>query len=253
MRFASLGSGSRGNGTLVRQGETCLLIDLGFGIRDTESRLADLSLKGSDIEALIVTHEHSDHIQGVAGFARKYNIPVYLSAGTAGHRTLEGLKELHLINSHKSFRLGQIEITPVAVPHDAREPCQYVFSSGDQRLGLLTDLGHVTPFVIDNYKDCDALILEANHDPDMLANGSYPWPLKRRVGGDHGHLSNDQAAELVDQMDLDRLQHLVLSHLSEQNNRPELALGKIESVLRGGTTKVLLSRQKQVLDWIDLP
>ena len=252
MRFASLGSGSRGNATLIEDGETCLLVDLGFGIRETERRLQHLGKNPADINALLVTHEHSDHIQGVGAFARKYELPVYVTPGTGRHVSLERIPVLSGINLHKTFRIQSITIEPVAVPHDAREPCQFVFSANNKRLGLLTDVGHITPHVRDCYGECDGLILEANHDVTLLEEGSYPWPLKKRVGGQHGHLSNEQAAGLLEAVDLDRLQYLVLSHLSEQNNRPELAIEAVETVLGSRNVEVCLSEQADVLDWIDL-
>lgn len=252
MRIASLGSGSRGNGTLVEDDETCLLVDLGFTLKETERRLKVLAKKATDIDAILVTHEHSDHIHGVGAFARKYKIPVYLSPGTYSGSSLNASPEIERINCHKAFGIKSIKVEPVPVPHDAKEPCQYLFSSEDYRFGVLTDLGHITSHVVDSYKACDALFLESNHDPAMLLNGPYPYPLKQRVGGDHGHLNNGQAAELLLQVDLGKLRHLVLSHISEHNNTPKLALDAVEPVLEKVSTRVHLAKQAQVLDWIDL-
>ena len=147
MRFASLGSGSRGNGTLLESDTTCVLVDCGFSVRETERRLRRLGRSAEDLSALLVTHEHTDHIRGVLPLARKYGIPVYATHGTAQYDTLLSLPGYREVNTHAVFRVGDIEVTPVAVPHDAREPCQYVFASGQRPLGLLTDLGSVTPHV----------------------------------------------------------------------------------------------------------
>lgn len=249
MRFASLGSGSRGNGTLVEDDETCLLIDLGFTLKETEKRLRRLSREGKDISAILVTHEHADHIHGVAAFARKYKTPIYLTPGTYSKSSLAGISGIHTINCHKAFDVNSIKVDPVPVPHDAKEPCQYLFSTSRYRLGLLTDIGHITSHVRDSYKDCDALLLECNYDEDMLANGPYPYPLRQRVGGSHGHLSNNQAAELLNAVDLERLEHLVLTHLSEKNNSPQLALGAVNQVMGDQSSTVHLATQSEGLDW----
>jgi len=231
LRFASLGSGSKGNGTLVEAGDTCVLLDCGFTLKDTERRLARLGKTPADIDAILVTHEHSDHIKGVPAFANKYQTTVYASYGTGnyGARRGDSAKSLNqqsyfqAIQLNQNFSIGSLNISPVAVPHDAREPCQYVIAKGEKSFGLLTDLGSITPLVLAHYKQCDALFLECNHDVQMLADGPYPYSLKRRVGGDWGHLSNVQAAELLCGVENERLQHVVMAHLSEQNNTPELA------------------------------
>ena len=252
VRFASLGSGSKGNGTLVDDGSTCLLIDLGFTIRETVRRLGRLGVTPDDIDAILVTHEHADHIHGVAGFARKFSTPIYLTPGTCQAKVMGLLPELHQIDCHSSFMVGTFEVTPVAVPHDAREPCQYVLSSGGATVGVLTDLGHITPHVKRSYRDCDALLLECNHDPVMLEQGPYPYPLKRRVGGDYGHLNNNQAAELLNALDLSRLQHLVLSHISAQNNLPDLARDAVMPLLSGWAGSLAVATQAEGFDWIML-
>lgn len=253
MRFASLGSGSRGNGTLVADNETCLLIDLGFTLKETERRLKQLSFDPAQIDAILVTHEHADHVHGVGAFSRKYNVPVYLSSGTySGSSSLHSSARIQRINCHKAFEIKSIRVEPVPVPHDAKEPCQYIFSASDYRMGVLTDLGHVTSHVVESYKACDALFLESNYDPAMLLDGPYPYNLKQRVAGDQGHLSNEQASELLFQVDIPRLRHLVLSHLSEQNNRPQLALQAVQPLLENHATHIHLAKQAEVLDWIDL-
>lgn len=218
MRFASLGSGSRGNATLVEWSQGTLLIDCGFSIKEAERRLARLHKSPHDISALLVTHEHTDHIRGVAGFARRYNIPVYMTRGTFEAKNFGELPALHIVSDRNPFSLSQLHITPVAVPHDAKEPVQFIFETSSARLGLLTDLGCITASVEEAYQACDAMILEANHDPVLLARGSYPPSLKRRVGGQWGHLSNTQAAGFLARLDTGKLQHLVIAHISEKNN-----------------------------------
>lgn len=222
MRFASLGSGSRGNGTLVQAGATTLLVDCGFSVRETEQRLARRGLSAKDIDAILVTHEHSDHVGGVGALARRYNLSVWLTPGTltAAGTALGELPSLSLFSSHEPFAVGDVAIEPVTVPHDAREPSQFVFGDGARRLGVLTDAGHVTAHMISMLDACDALMLEFNHDRALLLDGAYPQALKRRVGGRLGHLSNDEACGLLRRIDTRRLQHVVAAHLSEQNNTP---------------------------------
>lgn len=252
MRIASLGSGSKGNGTLIEDGQTSVLVDLGFNLKEAARRLGRLGRRPEDVDAILVTHEHGDHINGVAAFARKYGTRVYMTHGTYNPDRQGLLPALHYVNSHRDFRVGTINVTPVAVPHDAREACQYVFSSGGARVGVLTDLGHVTPWVERCYAECDALLLECNHDVQMLMDGPYPWPLKRRVGGDLGHLNNEQALGLLQRVNLSRLSHLVVSHISEQNNTPEAALSALSPALDAWQGEVRVACQDAGFSWIEL-
>lgn len=251
MRFASLGSGSRGNATLVEQDDTLLLVDCGFSLRETERRLLRLGCEPAQVTAILVTHEHSDHINGVALFARRHQIPVWLTAGTRAACGAE-LSGARIFNGHAPFAVGAIEITPFPVPHDAREPAQFVFSNGAHRLGLLTDTGSLTPHIEQQLTACDALLLECNHDRAMLANGSYPPMLKARVGGNFGHLSNDQAAHLLRRIDCNRLQHIVAAHLSEKNNLPQLAVEALSTALDCSTEWIGIAQQDHGLDWRSL-
>ncbi len=252
IRFASLGSGSKGNSTIIDDGETCLLIDLGFSIKDAIRRLTRLEIHPTEIDAILVTHEHADHCHGVAAFARKFGTPVHLTHGTYQRDSMGQLPKLNCFNCHASFQLGSFNVVPITVPHDAKEPCQFVLSSGLLTIGILTDLGHITPYVREAYKHCDALLLECNHDLEMLAKGPYPPRLKQRVGGDYGHLNNQQAAELLDTIDLERLHTLVISHVSEQNNEPELALAAIKGHLENWTGNLVLANQNDGLSWIKI-
>lgn len=254
MQIASLGSGSKGNATLVQAGDALILVDCGFTVRDTEQRLARLGLSASQLSAVLVTHEHGDHIKGAGALARKYQCPLYSSFGTA-HAVQGKQAGFHgtpwrEVRPGQCFSVHDVTVTPVLVPHDAREPCQYHFSRGRRSVGILTDLGAITPHVVDAYGDCDALVLECNHDSQLLAQGPYPPSLKRRVGGMLGHLSNDQAVTLLRQSNLDRLQHLVLSHLSEQNNTDNHARQAVEQVVTREQQRIQIASQNEGFHWL---
>ena len=224
MRFTSLGSGSSGNALVVESGTTRVMLDCGFSIAETCMRLARVGLAPHDLAGIVVTHEHDDHLGGVARFARRYAIPVHLTRGTA-----QWLPEdfpavlVRYIDSHTTFAIDGLAVEPFPVPHDAREPVQYVFSDGAARLGVVTDLGCITQHVVDKLSGCEALVIECNHDLDMLMAGPYPVSLKQRVAGRFGHLDNAGARHLVASLDRSRLRHLIAAHLSQQNNTPVLA------------------------------
>lgn len=250
MKFASLGSGSKGNGTLVATELSCVLVDCGFSVTETVRRLARLGMEPKDLDAILVTHEHSDHVAGVMRLARRYAIPVYASHGTIMAADLTGISP-NVIDLHDSLQIGDLEVSPVAVPHDAREPCQYVFSHNQRKLGVLTDLGSASFHVIEQYQACDALMLEFNHDEKMLQDGPYPYSLKKRVAGNWGHLSNRQAATLLSQLTHERLQHLVVSHVSETNNTPELACQAVNAVIKRNDV-MLLAEQEHGFNWVGI-
>lgn len=251
LRFSSLGSGSQGNATLVESPGGLILVDCGFSVKETVRRLAVLGHQPEDLTAILVTHEHGDHISGVGPLARRYSIPVYLTHGTGLHAKVAKLPERHFIDTHCSFTVADIDVTPVVVPHDAREPCQFIFRHNKKTLGLLTDLGTITPFIVEQYKYCDSLMLECNHDTRMLAMGPYPPSLKRRVGGQWGHLNNLQAAGLLRKIELERLQHLVISHVSEKNNTQELVREAINDVYADSRTLVFACQEEGVA-WQDI-
>ena len=251
LRFASLGSGSRGNSTLVEWSAGTLLIDCGFSVKEAIQRLERLGKRAEDLLAILVTHEHADHIKGVAAMARRYGLPVYMTPGTYHSRNLGELPDLRLIEAYTPFVLNDLHITPVAVPHDAREPAQFVFEYAGLRLGILTDLGSITAHVEAHYQDLDAMVLEANHDPVMLASGSYPSSLKQRVGGLWGHLSNQQAAGLLQRLNCARLQHLVVAHISQQNNSLELAQAALAPVT-AEVKQITFACQNQGFDWLSV-
>jgi len=248
IRFASLGSGSKGNGTLVESGDTCVLVDCGFSVRETEARLTRLGRCVQDLSAILVTHEHGDHGRGVAALARKYDLPVYLTAGTLRGLQRSAPQAPRIICAEQLFTVGGISVTPVTVPHDAREPVQFLFSAAGRRLGVLTDLGCVTPHVVESFNGCDGLLLEANHDTAMLGSGPYPPALKRRVGGDWGHLNNGQAVQFLQAVERRRLQVVVLGHISQQNNKVELVADAV-APLRPDLHQVHYACQEQGFDW----
>lgn len=254
MRFASLGSGSEGNALLVEAGNTRLLLDCGFGLAEATRRLARLGVTPQDLSAIVVTHEHQDHIGGVARFARKHRLPVWLTAGTL--RGLEGLfdddVEVVLVRGYAGFAVGNILVEPFPVPHDAREPAQYVFSDGARRLGVLTDAGHVTAHMQRCLTRCDALVLECNHDAGLLQAGDYPQKLKARIASRFGHLDNAAASALLAGLDRSRLQHVVAAHLSQSNNRPELARGALAEALGCALDWIGIADQHSGLAWRQL-
>lgn len=251
MRFASLGSGSKGNGLVVTAGETRLLIDCGFTVKETVLRLERLGLKPSDLTAILVTHEHGDHIKGVGPLARKYKLPVYLTPGTLVTGKLGDVATINTIEGYQSFQVGDVFVTPVAVPHDAREPAQFIFQYQDFRLGVLTDLGSISEHVIFHYQNCHALVLEANHDPQMLAQGPYPYSLKKRVAGNWGHLSNAQAENFLARIFSQQLRHVVIAHISQQNNSLDIVEQQF-STWQNQLETLYYACQDQGFHWLDL-
>ncbi len=254
MRFASLGSGSEGNGLVVEAGGSRLMIDCGFGVRDTAARLARLGLAPDDLDAIVVTHEHSDHVGGVAAFASRHAIPVWLTFGTlsmTGER-FAGMERVHGFDSHDAFGVGAIEVRPFPVPHDAREPVQFVVTDGDVRLGVVTDLGTSTPVVERALSGCDALVLECNHDATMLAEGKYPPLLKARIAGRFGHLDNATSAALLASLDTSRLRHVVAAHLSKENNTPAHARAALAGALNCAADWIGIADQAAGFDWREI-
>lgn len=253
MRFASLGSGSSGNALVVEVRHTRLMLDCGFSIKETLTRLARLNLLPSDITGIVVTHEHDDHAGGVFKFAAKYQIPVWLTYGTLKmvSRYMPNKHDLALnvIDSHCSFTVADIEVQPYPVPHDAREPIQCIFSNGASKLGVLTDVGRSTLHIEQRLSGCDALLLECNHDAGMLQTGPYSWSLKKRVGGDLGHLENTDSANLLSRLDNSKLQHILAAHLSAKNNTPQLARAALGRVLNCAQDWIGIADQTLGSEW----
>jgi phosphoribosyl 1,2-cyclic phosphodiesterase len=250
IRFASLGSGSAGNALLVESGATRILVDCGFGLREAALRLGRLGVDPETLTGVVVTHEHGDHAGGVFALARRYRLPVWLSYGTLAACAIraEGV-DVRIVDGHSRIALGDLEAMPYTVPHDAREPLQYVFSDGARRLGVLTDTGEVTPHVCQMLGGVDGIVLECNHDPGLLAASDYPLPLRRRIAGRLGHLANEAAAGLLRNIDCRRLQHVVAAHLSERNNRAELAVAALAGALDCAGEWIAVASQDEGFDW----
>jgi phosphoribosyl 1,2-cyclic phosphodiesterase len=254
MRFGCLGSGSKGNAWLVEAGDTRIMVDCGFGARETGRRLNRLGVDVDSLAAILVTHEHGDHGRGAARVAQAARCPVWLSHGS--HAMLDAAGDApvscRILDGHRMFAIGDLEITPYPVPHDAREPVQFVFSDGVRRFGLLTDAGHVTPHMEQVLEGCDALALECNHDVAMLEAGGYPAALKRRILGRYGHLDNAAAAALLGRVAGAGLKHVVAAHLSEENNAPDLARAALAAALGCEHDWIGVADQETGLDWREL-
>jgi phosphoribosyl 1,2-cyclic phosphodiesterase len=256
MRFASLGSGSSGNSLAIEAAATRVLLDCGFGLREMVQRILRLGLEPEQITGILVTHEHDDHAGGVFRFANKYRIPVWLTHGTftMSQRYLPAQCDftVNIIDSHEAFSIGDLHVQPFPVPHDAREPVQFVLGDGQFRLGVLTDTGTSTPHIENMLNGCDGLVLECNHDLDMLMNGPYARPLKKRVSSRLGHLDNQTSASLLSRLDNSRLKHLLAAHLSAQNNHPHLARTALSTVLGCKPEWIGIADQEQGFDWRQL-
>ena len=229
MRLCSIASGSSGNCIYVGSENTHLLIDTGISKKRIDAGLKELDIKGEELDGILITHEHSDHIQGLGVFSRKYEIPIYATPGTiAGIQAYSRLGAMpeglyHMIHSDESFMLGDIRVNPFAISHDANEPTGYRLECRDKSVAVATDLGIYDSYTVSHLQNLDAVLLEANHDLHMLEVGPYPYPLKRRVMGDKGHLSNELSGRLLCDILHDNLKHIVLGHLSKENNYESLA------------------------------
>ncbi|MEM9604764.1 MAG: MBL fold metallo-hydrolase [Pseudomonadota bacterium] len=252
LSFLSLGSGSKGNATLVRGGDTLLLVDCGFSLRDIDARMRSVGLAVSDLSGVLISHEHGDHVRGLGPLLRKHTLPVWMTHGTRRALRDDRFEGVTEISPHVGFRVGDLAIEPCPIPHDASEPCQYRFEYAGRRFAVMTDIGHVTPHVLQCAATCDALILEANHDPDMLRHGPYPWRLQERIRGGYGHLSNQAGATLLRSLDIRRLQVTALGHLSEQNNTPECALQTVGDVTSACDTVLTALAQGRPSAWHEI-
>jgi phosphoribosyl 1,2-cyclic phosphodiesterase len=251
IRFASLGSGSEGNSLLVEVDGTRILADCGFALGEAVMRLARHGVEPDSIDAILVTHEHDDHVGGAARFARKFGVPVWLTYGTlqSTNGQFKNVERVEIFDCQRRFAIDAIEVEPYTVPHDAREPSQFVFSDGAVRLGLLTDAGSLTAHMREVLGSLDALVLECNHDLDLLWNGAYPQRLKERIAGRLGHLDNAAAARLLESIDCSRLVHLIAAHLSQQNNTPELAAAALARALNCEQQWVGIASQADGFAW----
>ncbi|MDO8279788.1 MAG: MBL fold metallo-hydrolase [Burkholderiaceae bacterium] len=257
LRFKNLGSGSTGNATVVEAGSgthrTRLLIDCGLGVRQLDTRLGAAGLSVRQIDGIFITHEHSDHIGSALQVALRHRIPVWMSQGThagTGEADFDGL--LRLASDATAIELGDLQIMPFTVPHDAREPLQLSCTDGASRLGVLTDLGHATPHVLSHLQACHALLLECNHDTDLLAASRYPPFLRKRVGGPYGHLANAAAAELARAVRHPGLRHVTAAHLSQENNRPELVRAALSAALCCAESEIGVADPREGSAWADV-
>ncbi|MEO5698551.1 MAG: MBL fold metallo-hydrolase [Burkholderiaceae bacterium] len=257
MRFCSLGSGSAGNATVVEAGSgptrSRLLIDCGFSLRELEARLARIGLSCDDLHGVFVTHEHGDHIGCAVTLARRHALPLWMSRGTwraIGEPTLDGL--LQFARDGQTIAVGELQLMPFTVVHDAQEPLQLRCSDGARHLGVLTDAGTITPHLLAHLQGCDALLLECNHDRDMLAASRYPASLKARIGGRLGHLSNDTAAQILGACGHRGLKHLVAAHLSDRNNTPLLASAALAAVCGGAPADIVIANPLLGFGWLGL-
>ena len=257
LRFKNLGSGSAGNATLIQaqsgQSSTQILIDCGLSMTELSSRLERIDLELSDLDALFITHEHSDHVGHARQFGLRTGKPIWFSQGTQlASQTLEwglGSEQLCCARDGETIEVGELQITPFTVPHDAREPLQVCLSDGNVKLGLVTDLGHASAHVLKSLQHCQALILEANHDQDLLRLSKYPSFLKSRISGPLGHLSNQASAELLKNVMHDQLKTVVAAHLSEKNNTPELVGQAFAAVLNCAADEVIIAHQDHGTEW----
>ena len=244
MQFSVISSGSKANCTFVESGSTRILIDCGLSARQTERRLLELGIDPSSIEALVITHEHSDHINGIPVFSKKFKIPVYANEGTA--EFIPARFALELFATGKPFCIGSLKINPFRIVHDAIDPVGFVIEAEGLKFTQATDLGKVTPLVVDAARGAHALVFESNHDIDLLYASDYPWDLKQRIHSSHGHLSNEASAELLTEVCHSDLLHIVLAHISENCNTPEIAVASAKQALAGILPPTLLCGSQRV-------
>jgi len=218
--FASLGSGSEGNSFLIKTDKTIFMVDCGFNYKETENRLSELGLTFSDINHILITHEHEDHMRAIKMIIKKKKIQISCSYGTA--KKIGIVDEVNIINPGDIVVDNDLQVEVVPVPHDAREPCHYVFKKDTLKIGIITDFGSLTPKIIESYSNLNYLVVEANHDANLLMTSSYPTILKNRIFGKLGHANNDLTFDLISQIKKDKLKKIIFCHLSKQNNQKEI-------------------------------
>ena len=233
LRVCTLASGSKGNCIYVEGGGARLLVDAGLTLCETRLRLSHIGVRSEELTAIIITHEHTDHVKGIGPVGRALKIPIYMTAKTraAAHGWIGKGVTLREFEAGTPFEVAGLYIEPFSIPHDAADPVGFAFYSGPCKAGLATDLGYAPKLVTERLKGADLLVLESNHDPVMLKTGPYPWPLKQRVAGNEGHLSNEDAGKLLESLLHGGLRHVTLAHLSQINNLPELAFKSARSIL----------------------
>jgi phosphoribosyl 1,2-cyclic phosphodiesterase len=250
LRFSALASGSRGNALLVEHDETLIMIDCGLPLTALESRLGAVGRSLDDLDAVLITHEHGDHSRGIGPLLRRRQIPLWTTPGTA--QVVEEIAGFERVRLDRQLTIGSISVEPFAVPHDAREPCQFVFRAGQRKLGVLSDAGHATRVIRQALAGCDALALEFNHDSKLLESGSYPESVKARVGSRYGHLSNAQSAELLGGLVHDGLQWVMALHLSERNNTVGHVRAAAAAAMNGSSVGIELATQDEPTRWLEV-
>lgn len=250
LRFCSLASGSRGNALLVESADTLVLVDCGLTYRALESRLSAVGRSPQDIEAVLITHEHSDHISGLPPLSRRLQCPIWSTHGTA--KSLRDVKNHHVVHYGAEFSIGSIRVHPFPVPHDAREPVHYRFECDGLKLGILTDTGHISTHVAQTLAVVDAMAVEFNHDVETLNSGPYPQHLKARVGSNFGHLNNTQAAGLLNGLDDERLRWVVALHMSQQNNSAAKVESSVAALRERAKFDFRQATQGEPTDWFEL-
>ncbi|MGD8961578.1 MAG: MBL fold metallo-hydrolase [Desulfobacterales bacterium] len=239
-----LASGSRGNAIFISDGRSGLLLDAGLSASEIKRRLKSRGLSPKDLDAILLSHEHSDHIQSVGVLSRQLKLPIYLSRKIKKKAPLgNSVHELRTFECGRPFQINAMNVHPFSVSHDAADPVGFIIGQNGRRIGVATDLGFVTPQLTAHLQDCHLLILEANHDPEMLMNGPYPWPLKKRIQGHRGHLSNQQSRHLLQKLQHRHLQHVILAHLSETNNNPQKALAEVISAFSRHKPRLTVASQ----------
>ena len=256
MRFCSLGSGSSGNSFIVQDNSSTLLIDCGFGLSETVTRLDRYGLKPDQLNGILLTHEHEDHVKGAFSFSNKYNIPIYLSHGTfkmCKKRINENYDiDFNIISGVKSFMINDIKVTPLIVPHDAREPFQYKFESKRKSIAIVTDLGFITKHLIKNLKEINGLVIEFNHDKSMLINSEYPQSLKDRVSGIYGHLENMESIKLLKSINYKSIKWIAAAHLSVKNKDKKLVRRLIYDATFKEQESIKIIDQAEGIDWLNV-
>ena len=246
LSLCTLASGSKGNSIYISDGQTRLLVDAGLSAAEIQRRMSAIGLDPQDLDGLIVSHEHSDHVQGIGVLSRRYKLPVYLTRTTmqAAYR-LGKLHAHHHFQCGEAFRVKTLEIRPFSISHDAKDPAGFTISRNGKQIGIATDLGKATAMVADHLRRCGIIVLEANHDLKMLENGPYPWHLKQRIRSRSGHLSNLESRDLLVQIQHSKLKYIVLAHLSETNNTADKALTEVSSAASLSNTRIVVADQHQ--------
>ena len=248
-----LASGSKGNAIYLSDGFTSILIDAGLSATEIKRRLKSRGLNPKDLDAILVTHEHSDHIQAVGVLSRQLKLPIYLSRSIEKKVSIRnGVHEIRTFSSGSTFQINNLAVHPFAVCHDAADPVGFTIGQNGSRIGVATDLGTATSHVTENLKHCHLLILEANHDMDMLINGPYPWYLKRRIQSRSGHLSNEQSKQLLLELQHQGLEQVILAHLSQTNNTPQKVLAEVSTALTHCKPRLTVASQHRCSEVIYL-